>query len=42
MPIWIEYLGNIRFNSNYIDYDDLAEQTISITEKFVKVFDKYL
>lgn len=38
----IEYLGNIRFNSNNINYDDLAEQTISVTEKFVKVFEKYL
>ena len=38
----IEYLGNIRFNVNNIDYDNLAEQTIAITEKFVKVFDKYL
>ena len=38
----IEYLGNIQFNRNNINYDDLAEQTISVTEKFVKVFEKYL
>lgn len=38
----IEYPGNIKFNSNNINFDSLAEQTIDITEKFVRVFEKYL